>query len=173
VPVCCQNSSAVRWSLEPLPAEAKVILPGFAFRLATTSATLLCGEFAGTTSTLGDATATVIRSKSFSASYCRPLTRCGTITSGPSEVTRKVAPSGAARLTKVAPMVPVAPALLSTRKDCLSFSPNRGTSARATWSVEPPGGNGTTSVTVFSGQPCPWAASAARLSAIAPRYFFM
>jgi len=70
-------------------------------------------------------------------------------------------------------MVPVAPALLSTRKDCLSFSPSRGTIARATWSVEPPGGNGTTSVTVFSGQPCPWAARAARLSAIAPRYFFM
>src|SRR2546427_7978007 len=39
VPVCCQNSSAVRWSLEPWPAEAKLILPGWALRWATTSAT--------------------------------------------------------------------------------------------------------------------------------------
>ncbi|MOA14622.1 hypothetical protein D3C78_1347350 [compost metagenome] len=39
VPVCCQNSSAVKWSLEPWPAEAKVILPGLALRKATTSAT--------------------------------------------------------------------------------------------------------------------------------------
>ncbi|MDT4873948.1 hypothetical protein FQZ97_1092200 [compost metagenome] len=31
VPVCCQKSSAVRWSLLPLPEEAKVILPGLAF----------------------------------------------------------------------------------------------------------------------------------------------
>ena len=73
--------------------------PGLAFSYAMTSATLLCGELAGTTSTLGDCTATVIRSKSFSASYCMPLIRCGTMTSGPSEVTRKVSPSGAARLT--------------------------------------------------------------------------
>src|SRR2546427_6667594 len=49
VPVCCQNSSAVRWSLEPWPAEAKLILPGWALRWATTSATLLSGELAGTT----------------------------------------------------------------------------------------------------------------------------
>ena len=60
VPVCCQNSSAVRWSLVPLPAEAKVILLGFAFWNAMTSASVLCGELAGTASTLGACTATVM-----------------------------------------------------------------------------------------------------------------
>ena len=59
VPVCSQNSSAVRWSDEPLPEEAKLILSGWALRWASTSATDLCGELAGTTSTLGAATSTV------------------------------------------------------------------------------------------------------------------
>ena len=94
------------------------------------------------------------------------------MTSGPSEVTRKVCPSAAARCTKAAPMVPVAPALFSTTKDCLSFSPSLGATARATWSVEPPAGKGTTRVTGLSGQA--WAdaekaASAARASAMARR----
>jgi hypothetical protein len=71
---------AVRWSLEPLPDEAKLILPGFAFSYATTSASDLCGDAAGTTSTFGACTATVIGSKSASASYCMPLIRCGAIT---------------------------------------------------------------------------------------------
>ena len=60
VPVCCQNNSAVRWSLDPLPAEAKLILPGFALWYAMTSASDLCGELAGTASTLGACTATVM-----------------------------------------------------------------------------------------------------------------
>ena len=68
VPVCSQNSSAVRWSDEPLPEEAKVILSGWAFRKLSTSASDLCGEFAGTTSTLGACTSTEMWSKSLAAS---------------------------------------------------------------------------------------------------------
>jgi hypothetical protein len=34
VPLCCQNSSADRWSDEPLPEEAKLTLPGVFFRPA-------------------------------------------------------------------------------------------------------------------------------------------
>ncbi len=55
------------------------------FRFASTSARFLCGDDAGTTSTLGACTAMVMGSKSFSASYCTPLIRCGAITNGPSE----------------------------------------------------------------------------------------
>ena len=68
VPVCDQNSSAVRWSDEPLPDEAKVVLPGVFFNAASRSAVLLKGEAAGTTSTLGACTATVSRSRSLAAS---------------------------------------------------------------------------------------------------------
>ena len=151
VPVCCQNSSAVRWSLVPLPAEAKVILPGLVLRLAITSASDLCGEAVGTTRTFGERTATVIGSKSFSGSYCMPFIRCGMITSGPSEVTRKVWPSGAARLTSLAPMVPGGAGPVVDDEGLLELVRSLGPMARATWSVDPPGGNGTTSVTGFCG----------------------
>src|SRR6187431_1039139 len=48
-------------------------------------------------------------------------------------------------------MVPVAPALLSTMKVCPKVLVNDGPIARAIESVEPPGGNGTSSVTGFDG----------------------
>jgi hypothetical protein len=60
VPVSCQNSSAVRWSDVPLPADAKVILSGFALMNFIRSANVLCGELAGTVSTFGACTATVM-----------------------------------------------------------------------------------------------------------------
>ena len=60
VPVCNQNNSAVKWSLLPLPEEAKVILLGLAFWKAMTSAIDLKGELAGTTNTFGACTATVM-----------------------------------------------------------------------------------------------------------------
>ena len=68
LPVCSQNSSAVRWSDEPLPDDANDTFSGVFFCAAITSATVLNGEAAGTTSTLGACTATVIRSKSLPAS---------------------------------------------------------------------------------------------------------
>ena len=60
VPVSCQKSSAVRWSEVPLPAEAKVILSGLAFRYFSTSARLLYWESARTVRMLGACTATVM-----------------------------------------------------------------------------------------------------------------
>ena len=89
VPVCSQNNSAVRWSLLPLPEDAKLILPGLAFSKAITSARVLWGDAAGTTSTLGACTAMETGSRSFSASY-GTLNRCGAITKGPSDDTSRV-----------------------------------------------------------------------------------
>ena len=48
-------------------------------------------------------------------------------------------------------MAPVAPARLSMTNGCPSFSCSFGAMARATMSVDPPGGNGTMIVTGFSG----------------------
>jgi hypothetical protein len=59
-------------------------------------------------------------------------------------------------------MVPVAPALLSTMKFCPSVLASEGPMARAIWSVEPPGGKGTTRVTGFEGQVSAQAEPAAR-----------
>ena len=57
-------------------------------------------------------------------------------------------------------MVPVAPALLSTMNDWPKVLLSEGPMARAMASVEPPGGNGTTSVTGLAGQACAWAPEA-------------
>ena len=55
-------------------------------------------------------------------------------------------------------MLPPAPARLSTTTVCFQSSPRRCAISRATTSVEPPGENGTTSVTCFVGQAPPlWA----------------
>ncbi len=67
-----------------------VILPGFALMKASRSAKVLYGELAGTASTLGACTATVMESKSFSASYCTLLTGAAPITNGPSDETKIV-----------------------------------------------------------------------------------
>ena len=61
-------------------------------------------------------------------------------------------PSGGALATMAAPMVPVAPALLSVIKVPPNFSWSLGARVRAIKSVEPPGGNGTMMVTGLSGQ---------------------
>ena len=74
------------------------------------------------------------------------------MTKGPNEDTNKVWPSGAARVTKPAPMVPVAPALFSMIKLPPKRSCSLGAKVRAMRSVEPPGGNGTTKDTGLSGQ---------------------
>src|SRR5690606_5308693 len=68
--------------------------------------------------------------------------------------------------TCAAPMVPVAPALFSTTKDCLSCSPSLLATARATESVAPPGGKGTTMVTGLSGQACAAPAATIRVKPV-------
>jgi hypothetical protein len=75
--------------------------------------------------------------------------------------------------------VPVAPGLLSTTKGWPSVFCICCATARATVSVEPPAGKGTTTVTAFSGQFCAEAFGASSASAvvasatIATESFFM
>ena len=57
---CLQLESRLRELIAENPREAKDILPGFAVSNAITSARLLCGEAAGTVSTFGACTATVM-----------------------------------------------------------------------------------------------------------------
>ena len=68
-----------------------------------------------------------------------------------SNVTRNVAPSGALLATCMAPSEPAAPDLFSTSTVRPSFVCRWDCSSRASASVEPPGGNGTTSVMFFAG----------------------
>src|SRR5215510_16482451 len=70
------------------------------------------------------------------------------ITAWESNVTSHEDPSGAALATCAAPSEPAAPDLFSTITTRPSFVCSGDCSCRASASVDPPGGNGTTSVMV-------------------------
>ena len=65
-----------------------------------------------------------------------------------------VYPSGAARATRPTPMVPAAPATLSTMTVCPRAACNPWLITRAIVSVGPPAENGTTMVMGFDGYDC-------------------
>jgi len=66
-------------------------------------------------------------------------------------VIRSVCPSGSALATAVAAIRLAPPARFSTMNGCLSRCSSFWPSMRESQSVEPPAGNGTTSVTVLLG----------------------
>src|SRR5436305_12851284 len=75
-----------------------------------------------------------------------------------------VYPSGSARNTASAPMLPAAPGRLSTITGWPHFSLNFAATMRGSRSALPPAGNGTTMRTGFAGHSCAWTA-VARLAA--------
>src|SRR6266702_2375329 len=88
-----------------------------------------------------------------------------------SNATSQVWPSGAALATTVAPIAPAAPGLFSTMICQPAVSSSRAWIRRATGSVEPPGGKGTTNLIGPFGQSVPCAATrlgAARVAATLP-----
>src|SRR5215475_5271032 len=85
------------------------------------------------------------------------------ITACESKVTSQEDPSGALFATCAAPIEPAAPDLFSTITTRLSLVCSGDCSCRASASVEPPGGNGTTRVMVLD-----WARAGATAIAAAP-----
>ena len=77
VPVSTLNSSPARWPALPLLPEPNASLPGLALAYAMNSFTLLTGDDALTTSTLGVTAISVIGAKSFTASYGIVVYRLG------------------------------------------------------------------------------------------------
>ena len=104
------------------------------------SFTFAAGTFGFTTSTLGVEATCVTAMKSFSALYGMLGYRLGLMAWVATAPMRMVCPSGAARATTPAPMLPPAPGTLSTTTGCLmlaeTFCPRR----RATVFSGPPGG---------------------------------
>jgi hypothetical protein len=80
------------------------------------------------------------------------LYRLGLITIGALEVIRSVLPSGWERTTAAVPILPPPPARLSMTKDLAQGLGQCLAHGRAAMSDGPPGGHGTTTVTVLSGQ---------------------
>lgn len=138
MPAILLNCSAARCDELPGLGVAKFSFPGFAFAWATSSATLLKGRSLLTTRMNGMELICPIGVKSFSESY-GSFIRCGRIT-WIEVFSTSIVPSGAARATAPAPMVPLAPARLSTMTERPSASDSGGAMTRATTSVGPPAG---------------------------------
>jgi len=111
------NSSPARWAPEPLPVEPNVRLPGFALATATTSPTLVTARLLRTTSTWGIAAMPATGVKSFTASYGQFLIRLWLVACVWLVPSTRVWPSGSARATALAPMMPDPPGRLSTTID--------------------------------------------------------
>ncbi|KAG1272128.1 hypothetical protein G6F64_015546 [Rhizopus arrhizus] len=70
---------------------------------------------------------------------------------GPTELTIRMCPSGAARTTNSVPMLPPAPGLFSTTNGCPSFLDSELDMLRVSVSVVPPAVNATMTLTGLSG----------------------
>src|SRR5438270_644673 len=78
-----------------------------------------------------------------------------------------VYPSGSARNTASAPMLPAAPGRLSTITGWPHFSLKFSATMRGIRSALPPAGNGTTMRTGFAGHSCAWTAVASSIATAA------
>jgi hypothetical protein len=136
----------------PGPAEPKLTLPGSALALAIRPFRSRNSLDGGTATTIGPVATFMIGAKSFFGSKGSVAYRCGLTVKMLPDAISSVWPSGAALATSAVPMLPPAPARLSTTTVCFQISPSFCASRRATTSVLPPGAKGTTRVTLLVGQ---------------------
>src|SRR5450830_486342 len=114
MPVRSLSNSPVRCVEDPAPDEVKFSLPGLALAHATSSAILLTGSDAVTTTTLVTAPTSVTGAKSLIGSYGRFGYRNGWMVIEPTLPNSSVYPSGGDLATYSEPMIAEAPARFST-----------------------------------------------------------
>ncbi|MNV18226.1 hypothetical protein D3C71_1090470 [compost metagenome] len=110
----------------------------------------LAGEDGGTTSTLGTVAICTMGTRSVSGSK-GSLVSDELTAMGPTELTIRVCPSGAARTTNSVPILPPAPGLFSTTKDWPNCLASTLETLRVRVSVVPPAVNATITRTGLSG----------------------
>src|SRR6516225_11684398 len=96
--------------------------------------------------TTGDCAVKPIGAKSRLGSYFRFGVSTGAATCDPMLPARSVYPSGGAAATRALPIVPPAPVTFSMTMDCPSTFDICSVTTRATTSLGPPAGNGTTTL---------------------------
>jgi hypothetical protein len=151
----------------PLPAEAKVMLPGFAFASAMYSCRFFAGTAGFTTSTWGLPATSETGAVSLSESNESLPAYSVTLDAKLLVCISSVYPSGAARTSASVATIVFAPGRFSTRTCWPIVSVIFPATIRARMSVPPPGVNGTMTFTgrFGYGAPCPWAGPAAARAA--------
>src|SRR6516164_7441765 len=107
---------------------------------------LLAGNSLRATMTAGDCAVKPIGAKSRSESYFRLGVSTGAATCDPILPARSVYPSEGAAATRALPIVPPAPLTFSITIQCPRTLPICSVTTRATTSLGPPAGNGTTTL---------------------------
>src|SRR5216117_3196232 len=153
MPAPRRKRSALRCVALPMPTEAELREPGFAFAAATSSFTERMPFEGAITSTLGSKARGTTPVRSRSVSYGRSLYVDG-VTVYDEECTKSVYPSGPDFATTAAPMVPPAPGRFSMTIGCPSWGESLSDTVRAMMSVPLPGVNGTMILIGFAGHVC-------------------
>ena len=112
---------------------------GLARASRSTSATVFASKLGVQTSTFGNCASTAIGKNALSLSYGSFGNSAG-LTANDDASSSSVVPSGAARATSAAAMVPLPPGLLSTITGWPSVSASLGAMRRAIASAPPPAG---------------------------------
>jgi hypothetical protein len=159
MPVVKARRSAAMCTWLPWPAEPKLTLPGFALAFAISPRRSRTSLFGGTATTIGPVATLVIATKSFFGSKGSDAYRCGLTVKMLPEAISSVWPS-VALAAAAAPMLPPAPARLSTTTFWPQIADNFSPTIRATTSVLPPAAKGTMMVTGRVGQ-AGWASAGA------------
>ena len=144
------NSPAI-CGVPPVPEVPKESPPGCVFDKAMTSVRVLAGRAGLATSIKVASPIFPTGTKSLTVSKGVFAKTCGLMTIVPSNPRTSVYPSAAAVLTKLVPMLPEAPGLLSTIICCPNLFPRCSAIKRPLVSVTPPGVNGTTKRIVLLG----------------------
>jgi hypothetical protein len=135
-----------------MPLEEYVTWPGFLRAWSTSCSMVLGANALEATSTLGTLVTRAIGARSFAGEYCICfLWTKALMAVSPAEPMSSVYPSGVPLATARAPIMPLAPGLLSTMTFCFSDARNSSASRRAIVSTPPPAENGTTMVIVRPG----------------------
>ena len=122
----------------PIPADAKLSFPGFAFAYAISSPTLFTGSPGFAASTSGEEPTMETARRSLITSYGTASCRTGLMTIAGS-IRTSVYPSGADFAVASTPMMPPAPGRLSATTGWPSCSDKRWPSVRPMKSTTPPG----------------------------------
>ena len=138
-PVPAFTCSSTMWPSEAGPDVAQRTAPGLALAASISALKSLAASAEVPSSSTGEAMTLTTGTMSLTGSN-GDLPRCGLSTSGLMAAKPRLWPSGAALATASMPMLPLAPALLSTTTLWPSTGARRSASRRATLSATPPGG---------------------------------
>ena len=150
-PAIARSSSTAKWGGAPEPGVPTVIFPGLARARASTSSSVLSGDFRFAVTRMETEVTRLMGARSTCGLYGSDGFDNAAITSEPRSPITSVYPSAGDFAAIAMPIEPAAPPRLSTTTGCPRRSDSFCANVRPTMSVLPPGGYGTMNRIGFEG----------------------